>query len=58
MGEGRGNVAQDDNGEDSNKQMNLAHSNDGGVGGGNSPTHVMDVWIAKDSLNGNLRGEI
>ena len=58
MGEGRWNVPQDDDDNNCDKRTNLAHSNDGGVGGGDSPTHVVDVRIAKDSLNGYLRGKI
>ena len=29
-----------------------------GVGCGNLRMHVVDIWIAEDSLNGDLRGEI
>ena len=51
-------LPQDNDDDDSNEQTNLVHLNNGGVGGSNSPTHVVDVQIATDSLNGNRRGEI
>jgi hypothetical protein len=57
LGEGRWNVPQDDDDDNSDEQTNLVHLNDGGVGGGESPTHVVDVWITKDSLNGDLKGK-
>ena len=58
MGEGRWNVPQDGDDDNRDEGTNLAHSNNGGVGGGDLPTHVVGVQIAKDSLNGDLRGKI